>query len=176
MAILEIIEYPDPRLKEECKLVTEVTDEIRAILSDMAETMYAAPGVGLAGPQVGAMLQIAVVDVGEYDEETETKERRLYKLVNPKIVSKSGSISWEEGCLSIPEVREKVTRSAQVTVEALDEFGNNIEIEAEGLLAVCLQHEIDHLHGTLFIDRLSPLKKQLIKSKLKLLVEQFNNK
>ncbi len=178
MAILDIVFYPDPRLKEECETVSEITDDIRKLLDNMAETMYDAPGIGLAGPQVGSNLRVCIVDVGgsdaeEGDEEEEVKPKdgsTLYKLINPRIVSKSGEIDSEEGCLSIPTIREKVTRAESVVVQALNERGEELEIQADGILSICLQHEIDHLDGVLFIDYLSRLKLQLVKSKLKKLI------
>lgn len=165
MGKLEVLTYPDPKLRQKAEPVREVTPEIRRILNDMAETMYEAPGIGLAGPQVGVLQRIIVVDVGA-DEET-GRASHLYKLVNPQIKDRSGHIEYEEGCLSIPDIREVVKRSGSVTVEALDEEGRPVKIEAEGLLAVCLQHEIDHLDGVLFTDRLSFVKRELIKSKLR---------
>jgi peptide deformylase len=132
----------------------------------MAETMYDAPGIGLAAPQVGSLIRVCVVDVGDPEDET-GEVRRLYKLVNPTIVAKEGKEESEEGCLSIPSVRENVTRAEKIIVEALDENGKQLRLEADGLFAVCLQHEIDHLDGILFIDHLSRLKQQLIKSKLR---------
>lgn len=165
MAKLEIVTFPDPRLKKKCEEVEEVTPEIRKFLTDMAETMYEAPGIGLAAPQVGRNIRAVVIDIGE-DEETGRKSR-LYKLINPEIVERKGTTEYEEGCLSIPEVRETVKRSASVVVEALDENGKELTIEASDLLAICLQHEIDHLDGVLFIDRLSTLKRELVRSQLK---------
>jgi len=164
MAILDIVTYPDPRLRERAREVESVTDEIRKLLDDMAETMYEAPGIGLAANQVGVLHRAIVVDVGE-DPELGI-ESKLYKILNPSIVKQLGSSENEEGCLSIPDVREYVTRSEQVTVIGLDENGKEITLEADGLLAICLQHEIDHLNGVLFIDHLSRLKRSLLKNKL----------
>jgi peptide deformylase len=163
MAQLEIIEYPDPRLRVQCTAVEEITDEIRKVLRDMADTMYSAPGVGLAAPQIGSTHRLIVADVGA-DEET-GRRARLFKIVNPVITKKEGKTETEEGCLSIPGIREMVARASSVVMRGLDENGGGLTIEAEGLLAVCLQHEIDHLDGILFIDHLSRLKQQLIKSK-----------
>ncbi len=169
MALLPIVIYPDERLKQRCAPVSEITNEIRQLLDDMAETMYDAPGIGLAAPQVGALVRAIVVDVGN-DEETEDgsapKNRNLYKLINPEIIARSGTTEYEEGCLSIPDIREWVKRSAAVTVEALDESGTKVRLEADGLLAICLQHEIDHIDGVLFIDRISPLKRRLLNKPL----------
>ncbi len=170
MAILDIVLYPDPRLREETTPVEEITAEIRALLDDMAETMYDAPGIGLAAPQIGSNLRICVVDVGfpeDEDDGDDEPKRNLYKLVNPRIVAKEGEVDSEEGCLSIPTIREKVKRAEKVVVQALNELGEEIELEADGLFGICLQHEIDHLDGVLFIDYLSKLKKQLVKSKIK---------
>lgn len=164
MALLEIVIYPDPILKQVAKPVEEVDSRIRKLLQDMAETMYNAPGIGLAAPQVGHSIRAIVVDLGEDDEGQ--KRSDLIKLVNPEIVSASGTIDYEEGCLSIPDVRETVRRSAHITVTGLDHEGREVEIQAEGLLAICLQHEIDHLNGVLFIDRLSPIRRELVKKKL----------
>jgi peptide deformylase len=156
--------YPDHFLLKKSRRVQEVTGEIRTLLEDMSETMYAAPGIGLAAPQVGVDLRAIVIDVNENTDPA--SPRVLYKLLNPEIVGKSGSTDSEEGCLSIPEVRDTVKRAAEVVVEALDERGEPVTLEASGLLAVCLQHEIDHLDGVLFIDRLSRVRRELLKSKL----------
>ena len=169
MAILDITLYPNPVLKEVATEIKEVDSEIKQLLDDMAETMYDAPGIGLAAPQIGKSIRAIVVDVGV--SEDGTGERVLYKLVNPKIIESSGTMLGEEGCLSIPDVREVVERAETITVEALNENGEKITIEATELLAVCLQHEIDHLDGVLFIDKLSRLKKELIRGKLKKLAK-----
>ena len=164
MSILPILEYPDPKLREKCVAVQKVDDRIRAILSDMAETMYDARGVGPAPAQGGVRGRLGVIDAGS-DVELKTRAR-LYKLVNPEIIEEDGSIEYEEGCLSIPGVKDIVKRSGFVKVRALDEHGKAIEIEAEGLLAVCLQHEIDHLNGILFFDHLSRIKRTRLLSRL----------
>lgn len=169
MAKLEILSVPNPVLREVAKPVERVDERVREILSDMAETMYDAPGVGLAAPQVGILERLIVVDIGDRDEGI---PGRLYKLVNPEIVESSGSLEFEEGCLSIPGIREKVTRPEKVKVRALDEKGDPTEIEAEGILSICLQHEIDHLNGVLFIDRLSRVRRELIKAKLNRLMRE----
>jgi len=171
MAIRPIVIYPDERLKVRCSPIPNVTEEIQQLLEDMAETMYDAPGIGLAAPQIGELLRVVVIDVGndsevEGDPEEQKKGRNLLKLVNPEIIARSGKTEYEEGCLSIPDVREWVKRSAEVTVQALDENGKKIRIEADGLLAICLQHEIDHIDGILFIDHLSTLKRQLLNRQL----------
>ena len=169
MSFLPIVIYPDPRLREKLPPAKNVTKEIKQLLANMAETMYSASGIGLAANQVGASVRAIVVDIQESDDPAQ-RASQLYKIVNPKIVMREGKIRTEEGCLSIPEVREFVSRASRVIVEGLDEEGQAIKIEASGLLSVCLQHEIDHLDGVLFIDHLSRLKKQLIKTKLEKLV------
>ncbi|MDO8494895.1 MAG: peptide deformylase [Deltaproteobacteria bacterium] len=158
MSILPIVIYPDPALKTKCEPVAEVTKEIQKILDNMAETMYAAPGIGLAAPQVGITQRLIVIDVSSREEGA---PKKLYQLVNPKIVAREGEIEWEEGCLSIPGFLQNMKRSAKVTVEALDKKGKPIQIEAQELLAVCLQHEIDHIDGKLIIDNVSRLKRKL---------------
>lgn len=164
MAVLSIVKYPDPRLRQKAETVKDITPRIQALLDDMVETMYAANGIGLAANQVGSRENLLVIDLGE-DEESK-RQSMLYKLINPEIVSRQGSLNYEEGCLSIPGIREMVSRSEQISVKALNELGENVEIEASGLLAVCLQHEIDHLNGILFIDHLSSVKREMLKSKL----------
>lgn len=143
MAVLAIRKLGDPVLRTRASGVREVNDNIRKMLKDMADTMYDAPGVGLAGPQVGILKRIVVIDIGD----------KLYQLVNPEIIESDGKDVAEEGCLSIPGEVGEVPRSARVVVEALDERGEPVRIEAEGLLARALQHEIDHLNGILFVDR-----------------------
>jgi peptide deformylase len=170
MAQLPLVIYPDPRLREECEPVERIDDQLRAFLDEMVETMHQSNGIGLAAPQVGSLIRAIVVDVGA--DETNTTPTRLYKLLNPEILASSGDIEMEEGCLSIPEVREVVRRPSTVTVKAIDENGQPLTIAADGLLAVCLQHEIDHLNGVLFIDRLSSIKRELIRSKLRKLRQQ----
>lgn len=165
MAVLDIVLHPDPILREQCVEVKEVTPVIRQLLDAMAETMYDAPGVGLAAPQVGSLHRVIVADIGD-DEET-GKKAKLYKLINPVIVHKEGQLDSEEGCLSLPDIRETIKRYSHVVVEALDENGKPTTVDAHGFLAVCLQHEIDHLNGVLFIDYLSKLKKTLVLSKLR---------
>jgi peptide deformylase len=169
MAKLEILTIPDPRLREVAQPVEKIDDRVRSILSDMAETMYDAPGVGLAAPQVGILERLIVVDIGDRDKGIPGK---LYKLINPEISASSGKMEFEEGCLSIPGIREKVSRPEFIKVKALDENGQSIQIEAEGLLSICIQHEIDHLNGVLFIDRLSRVRKELIRSKLNRLMRK----
>ena len=170
MAVREILIYPDPRLRKKSAEVETIDAAVRKTLDDMAETMYAAPGIGLAAPQIGVDQRLVVIDLGDREpsdvENGESLKSHLYKLVNPEILSRSGNREYEEGCLSIPDVREKVKRSAELIVAAQNEHGEELEIRAKGLLAICLQHEIDHLDGILFIDRLSRLRKELIRSKL----------
>lgn len=164
MSTLEIKIYPDPILKQACKSVEKVTKEIQELLDDMAQTMYAAPGIGLAAPQVGVSKRVLVIDVAWKEEHA---KRKLYQLINPKIVAREGSIEWEEGCLSIPGFLQVMQRSKKVKVEALDFDGKPILLEGENLLAVCLQHEIDHLDGKLIIDEASRLKRNLYLEKIK---------
>ena len=161
MAIREILEYPDPRLREVAKPVSEVNEEIRRLAEDMAETMYAAPGVGLAAPQVGVLWRIFVIDVAAEDEPSE-----LRTFINPEIIEKDGSQTWNEGCLSFPGVSEEIKRAETVKVRALNEHGESFELEADGLLAVAIQHENDHLDGVLMIDKLSALKRRMMGRKL----------
>ena len=150
MSILDIRVLGDPVLRKETLIVESVTEDIRKLIRDMFDTMYAAEGIGLAAPQVGRTERVTVMDV----------EGSSYALINPEITARQGSIRGEEGCLSIPEVFGEVERASTVTVRALDENGNEIEVEGNELLARCLQHEIDHLHGKLFLDYLSVLKRR----------------
>lgn len=156
MAILEIFKYPDPVLKNVAQPVENISGKTVQLIDDMLETMYAAPGVGLAAPQVGASQRIVVMDVDH-----ENPRKQVYKLINPVVTRAEGEIVWEEGCLSVVDFTAEVRRAAQVEVIALDENEKELKIEAEGLLAVALQHEIDHLDGKLFIDRISRLKREL---------------
>jgi peptide deformylase len=160
MALLNIIHYPDPRLYTLAKPVTEVTDEIRTLVRDMAETMYAAPGIGLAATQVDVHVQVIVMDISEAKNE-------LRVFINPRITESDGMQEYEEGCLSVPGIYENVSRPEKITVEALDQQGNSFKIKADGLLAVCIQHEMDHLKGKVFVQYLSKLKQSRIKSKMK---------
>jgi len=165
MALLPIVIYPAPILKRVADPIESITPQIKQLLSDMADTMYEAPGIGLAAPQVGYSVRAVVVDVG-HDDEEDPRPGMLLKLVNPEIIEFSGTTDYEEGCLSIPDIREKVKRHAEIKVRALNENGEEIVIEADGLLSICLQHEIDHLNGILFVDRLTSIRKELIKKKL----------
>lgn len=162
MALLEILTFPSPELKKKSVVVADIDGRIDKLAADMAETMYDAPGVGLAAPQVGVTERLIVLDV-----DSEEPGKNLLKLINPVVVEKRGSVIWEEGCLSVIEYTADVKRSAEVLVRAWTPDQKEIEIEADGLLAVALQHEIDHLDGKLFIDRLSALKRDLYKRKLK---------
>lgn len=162
MALLKILEIPNPLLKKKCALVPAVTDEIRQTLSDMLETMYDAPGVGLAAPQIGLLQRMVVIDASGKNETP-----CPYKMVNPVIIEKSPeTVLYEEGCLSVPEQYAEVERFEKVTVQYTDENGQNQILKAEGLLAIAVQHELDHLDGKLFIDRLSKLKRDIIKRKV----------
>jgi peptide deformylase len=159
MALLPILLYPDPRLHKKAAQVARVDDAIRKLGADMAETLYAAPGIGLAATQVDRHIRLIVIDVSE-------DKSSLLTLINPEILERSGECEGEEGCLSVPGIYETVKRSAQVKVRALGLDGVAFELEAEGLLAVCIQHEIDHLEGKVFVEYLSQLKQLRIKKKL----------
>jgi len=159
MAILEILEYPDPRLRTVAAPVEAVTDEIRRQADDMLETMYAAPGIGLAATQVDFHQRLLVIDVSEDQSEP-------LVFINPEIVMAEGSAKNDEGCLSVPAIYEAVERAETIRVKALGRDGKEFEREAEGLLAVCIQHEMDHLEGKLFVDYLSEMKRQRLKKKL----------
>jgi peptide deformylase len=162
MALREILIVPDARLKKVCAPVAEVNDEIRQLLDDMLETMYDAPGIGLAAPQIGVDKRVVVLDVTD-----DKDDPKPMKLVNPEIIWESEDLSvYQEGCLSIPEQYADVERPAEVGVRYLDENGEQHEIEADGLLATCIQHEIDHLDGILFTDYLSALKRNMILKKV----------
>lgn len=160
MALLKILHYPDPRLHTVAQPVARVDDSIRDLAADMAETMYAAPGIGLAATQVDRHVQVIVVDVSE------TKDQRI-TFINPRIVEADGQAVYEEGCLSVPGIYEKVTRAERIKVRALDLDGREFELSADGLLAICIQHEIDHLKGKVFVEYLSRLKQDRIRNKLK---------
>lgn len=162
MACLQICTYPDPILRRKAQPVTTIDRDIRRLIDEMAETMYSAPGIGLAANQVGKSHRVLVVDLQRPDY-----ERGLLVLVNPRIVAASGETTYEEGCLSVPEFFSNVKRYDQITVQALDKDGSPVEISASGLLAVVLQHEIDHLEGRLFIDRLGTITRELFKRKWK---------
>lgn len=161
MALLSILRFPDPRLHTVAKPVVAVDDRIRQLVKDMAETMYAAPGVGLAATQVDVHERVVVIDVSEENNE-------LLVLINPEIIQKSEELQvYEEGCLSVPGIYDRVERAAKIRVRALNEQGQTYEFDAEGLLAVCVQHELDHLDGKVFVEYLSSLKLNRIKTKLR---------
>ena len=161
MALLPILRYPDPRLHKVAKPVAEVDDRIRQLVRDMAETMYAAPGVGLAATQVDVHERVIVIDVSENGDD-------LRVLINPEIISRSDDVQvYEEGCLSVPGIYDRVERAANIRVRALNEKGETYEFDADGLLAVCVQHEMDHLEGKVFVEYLSPLKQNRIRTKLR---------
>jgi peptide deformylase len=160
MALLPILRYPDKRLHQLAAPVERVDDKIRNLIKDMAETMYAAPGVGLAATQVDVHVRVIVIDISDTHDQ-------LHVLINPEIVAASGEADAEEGCLSVPGVFEKVKRAERVTVRALDAEGRPRSIEATGLLAVCIQHEMDHLEGKVFVEKLSRLKQGRILARLK---------
>lgn len=162
MALLSICTYPDPVLRKKATPVEDLDREIRKLIDDMAETMYGAPGIGLAANQVGKKQQVIVVDLQRPEY-----EGGLLVLVNPKIIAASGEITYEEGCLSVPEFFSHVKRYSDITVRALDQHAKPIELNASGLLAVVLQHEIDHLEGRLFIDHLGATSKDIFKRKWK---------
>jgi len=159
MAILDILHFPDPRLRNKAKPVKTVDDSVRRLIDDMLETMYEAPGIGLASTQVNDPRRVVVIDISEEHDQP-------LCLINPEILDKQGEEEMDEGCLSVPDVYETVIRADKVKVSALDRDGNPFEMEADGLLAVCIQHELDHLDGKLFIDYLSNLKRQRIRKRL----------
>lgn len=159
MATLPILHFPDPRLRNPSQPVTHVDDELRTLMDDMLQTMYEAPGIGLAAPQVNVFKRVIVIDVSE-------ERNAAHYFANPEIVARRGTEEFEEGCLSVPNIYEKVQRSEWVRVKALGRDGRPFELETNGLLAVCIQHEIDHLDGKLFVDYLSELKRNRIRKKM----------
>jgi peptide deformylase len=159
MALLTILNYPDPRLHTVAKPVTTFNAELSRLIQDMRDTMYDAPGIGLAATQVDKHIQLIVID-------TSKEQNALQVFINPTIVAKEGLQDYEEGCLSVPGIYDTVTRADKITVEALDEKGKPFTLEAEGLLSVCIQHEMDHLLGKVFVEYLSPLKRNRIKTKM----------
>jgi len=159
MALLPILRYPDPRLHKTAAPVSAVDESIRRLAADMAETMYAAPGIGLAATQVDVHKQVIVIDVSE-------DRSQLLTLINPELLARDETCEGEEGCLSVPGIYEKVQRARKVRVRALGLDGKPFELQAEDLLAVCIQHEMDHLQGKVFVEYLSPLKQNRIKTKL----------
>ncbi|MBI5189308.1 MAG: peptide deformylase [Nitrospirae bacterium] len=162
MAVREIVQFPNPVLKAKAKPVGEITPEIQTLIDDMIETMYAAPGVGLAAPQVGVSLRLAVIDISSREE-----KHPLLVLINPEVIAVDGELLEEEGCLSVQEFNSNVKRYAKVTVRATDRHGQVYEVTGEDLLARALQHELDHLNGQIILDHVSPLKRELYKRRLK---------
>lgn len=159
MAVLEVLRFPDERLRTVAEEVTDINDDIRQLVNDMFETMKEEQGIGLAATQVNVHKRVIVMDVSP-----EQDQPRVF--INPKVIEKSGIVISEEGCLSVPNNYAKVERAENITVKAFDEKGQEFELQADGLLAICIQHEMDHLMGTLFVDYLSPLKKDRIRKKL----------
>jgi peptide deformylase len=159
MAKLTILEFPDPRLRTKAQPVTDFGPELARLVADMFETMYEAPGIGLAATQVNVHRQLLVLDVSEEKNEP-------HVLCNPRILTKDGIQTYQEGCLSVPGIFADVERANQITVEAEDADGKTFTLQADGLLAVCIQHEMDHLAGRLFVDYLSPLKREMVRKKL----------
>jgi len=159
MALLPILHYPDERLHTKANPVAEVDERIRTLVADMAETMYEAPGIGLAATQVNVHERVVVIDVSE-------ERNELRAFINPEILERHGEVVGEEGCLSVPGIYDKVTRAERVRVKAMNERGEPFELEADGLLAICIQHELDHLDGKVFVEYLSLLKQGRIKNKL----------
>jgi peptide deformylase len=162
MAVLDIKKYPAPVLKKKATAVSVFDEDLQKLIDDMVETMYAAPGVGLAAPQVGISKRLAVIDISSRDD-----QHPLIVLINPCVLRTAGEVEFEEGCLSIPEYTAKVKRSESLVVRAHDRNGDEVEIEADGLLAIALQHDIDHLDGFLLIDRISPIKREFFKKRYK---------
>lgn len=160
MAILPVLRFPDEKLRKVAKPVDTVTPEIQKIIDDMIETMYAEEGIGLAATQVDVHQRIIVIDVSE-------ERDHVYVIINPEVISKEGETGIEEGCLSVPECRGFVPRSEKIKIKALNRNGEEYIIDADGILAICIQHEMDHLIGKLFVDYLSPLKRQRIEQKMK---------
>jgi len=167
MAVMEIKKYPEKVLKQKALPVATFDKELQVLIDDMIETMYAAPGVGLAAPQVGESKRLAVIDISSREDKFP-----LLVLINPVIVSREGEVEFEEGCLSLPEYTAIVKRSENILVKALDRDGKPIEIEGMDLLAIALQHEIDHLDGMLLIDRISPIKREFFKKRHKKILNQ----
>lgn len=170
MALREIVQFPDPRLKRVSKKIDEVTDEIRELAREMIEVMYDEPGIGLAAPQVGVSIRMFVIDT-EWSDEGAGQNPTV--VLNPEISDREGRITWEEGCLSVPDYTATVERDATITLRGVDLDGNPIEERAEELRAVCIQHEVDHLDGVLFVDRISRLKRSLyVKKRKKQLLDE----
>jgi peptide deformylase len=162
MAVLEILKYPHPTLKKRSKEVDQIDEEVKKLIKDMTETMYEADGVGLAACQVGSPRRIIVVDVSPIDP-----QQSFFAMINPEVISEEGEIDHEEGCLSVPDCFEKVRRKAKIHVRGISPDGTEREVVGEGILAIALQHEIDHINGILILDRVSRLKREIYRSKLK---------
>ncbi len=162
MSVLEILKYPHPTLKKQSGTVTLIDEDVKKLISDMRETMYAAGGIGLAASQVGVSQRVIVLDVSPVDP-----QQSFFALINPEIVSEEGEIEHEEGCLSVPDYQEKIRRSEKISVKGLSLEGNEIKIEGEGILAIALQHEIDHTNGFLILDRVSRLKREIYRNRLR---------
>ncbi len=162
MAILEIVKYPHPVLKKKCEPVGEIDEEVRKLIDDMRETMYGASGVGLAACQVGVSRKVIVLDVSPLDP-----QHTFLALINPEIISEEGEVDHEEGCLSVPDYLEKIKRKEKVCVKGLSPEGMEVEINGDGIFAIALQHEIDHINGILILDRVSQLKREIYRNKLK---------
>ncbi|MCO6549792.1 MULTISPECIES: peptide deformylase [unclassified Gilliamella] len=165
MAILPVLRFPDERLRKVAKPVTKFTPELQTIIDNMIETMYDENGIGLAATQVDVHEQIIVIDVSE-------DKSQVYVIINPEVISQEGETGIEEGCLSVPDCRGFVPRAEKIKIKALDRHGNPYELDADELLAICIQHEMDHLKGKLFVDYLSPLKRQRIEQKMKKLARE----
>ena len=162
MAVLEILKYPHPILKKRSQAVSQIDEEVKKLIQDMKETMYGASGVGLAACQVGVSRRVIILDVSPMDP-----RHSFFALINPEIISEEGEIDHEEGCLSVPDCLEKVKRKEKVCVRGLSPQGMEIEIKGDGILAIALQHEIDHINGVLILDRVSRLKREIYRNKLK---------
>jgi peptide deformylase len=162
MAVLEILKYPHPVLKKRCEPVGEIDEEVKKLIDDMTETMYGASGVGLAACQVGVSRRVIVLDVSPMDP-----QHTFFALINPEIISEEGEIDHEEGCLSVPDYLEKIKRKEKVCVKGVSPEGMEVEIKGDGILAIALQHEIDHINGILILDRVSQLKREIYRNKLK---------
>jgi peptide deformylase len=162
VAVLEILKYPHPMLKKRCQEVDRIDGGVKQLVRDMVETMYRSNGIGMAACQVGIPKRVIVVDVGPIDP-----EKDLFAMINPEIVSEEGEIEHEEGCLSVPDCSEKVKRKEKILVRGFSPEGEEIEVSGDGILAIALQHELDHLNGVLILDRISRLKREIYRNKLK---------
>lgn len=162
MAVLEILKYPHPALKKRCKEVDRIDGEVKKLIEDMTETMYQANGVGLAACQVGVPRRIIVVDVSPIDS-----QQSFFAMINPEVITEEGEIDHEEGCLSVPDCFEKLRRREKIRVRGISPEGKEMEVAGEGILAIALQHEIDHINGILILDRISRLKREIYRDKLK---------